>query len=641
MLAEKKTDEGKNDTILATVSGKEDDIENGHISSLDEAELFLREHGISHSQLQEMLDDPAKSRRIRRRVDLILLPLLCGTYALQFIDKQALGYSAVFDLFKDAHIDSNQYSWLASIFYFGILARHDGHPQADDTGYLFWEYPANVIAQRLPVGTVISCFVIAWGSILMITASCHNFTGMAICRFLLGCFEGMTSYAYSGSIADVLAPITPCFMMIVAMWYLRQEQPFRAGCFYCCNGIGSMLGGLITFAIGQLNRFPVWRAVFLICGGVTVLWGGILLLFLPNSILSAKRFTIEEKILLIGRGKQNQTGILNRKIKWYQIREALIDPQVWLQFLFVLLNETINGGVANFGKLIIKGLVSSPLLATALGIPQGAFQVFFILSGTYLSSRFKNIRTIIMAVYLLPTMTGACLLWQLPRTNRYGVLFGYYITGSYVTSLVLCLQMPASNTGGYTKRVTATALVFLAYSIGNIVGPHAFLAKEAPVYETGCKLILACVLGQMACTAALRVLLIRRNKRRDAEGAGGEGDADEQVLADLTDFESTTCTPAPSTKNSLATASNGQEALSYLSNPANPPPELIFMDLQMPVLDGSPATLIIRSLPPLANNPVLRATPIIALCTHGCRLEPTEAFVPGRGFDERIEKRCC
>ncbi|KAF7159660.1 hypothetical protein CNMCM5623_005040 [Aspergillus felis] len=524
MLEEKKTDEGKTDTILATVSGKEDDIENGQISSLDEAELFLREHGISHSQLQEMLDDPAKSRKIRRRVDLILLPLLCGTYTLQYIDKQALGYSAVFDLFKSAHIDSNEYSWLASIFYFG---------------FLFWEYPANLIAQRLPVGTVISCFVIAWGAILMITAACNNFIGMAICRFLLGCFE---------------APITPCFMMIVAMWYLRQEQPFRAGCFYCCNGIGSMLGGLISFAIGQLNGFPVWRAVFLICGGVTVLWGGILLLFLPNSILSAKRFTIEEKILLIGRGKQNQTGILNRSIKWYQIREALIDPQVWLAFLFVLLNETCNGGVANFGKLIIKGLVSSPLLATALGIPQGAFQVFFILSGTYLSSRFKDIRTIIMVIYLLPTVIGVCLLWQLPRTNRYGVLFGYYIVsqrplvrvygivtkqiGSYVTSLVLCLQMPSSNTGGYTKRVTATALVFLAYCVGNIVGPHAFLAKEAPVYETGCKLILACVLGEMACTVALRVLLTRRNKRRDAEGvAAQEGDADEQVLADLTDFE--------------------------------------------------------------------------------------------------------
>lgn len=58
----------------------------------------------------------------------------------------------------------------------------------------------------------------------------------------------------------------------------------------------------------------------------------------------------------------------------------------------------------------------------------------------------------------------------------------------------------------------------------------------------------------------------------------------------------------------------------------------------MRVLDGGSATLIIRTQPPFANNPVLRATPIIAVYTHGCRLEPTEAFMPGRGFDERIEK---
>lgn len=113
--------------------------------------------------------------------------------------------------------------------------------------------------------------------------------------------------------------------MIVGMWYLRQEQPFRAGCFYCCNGFGAMvffpipstpnkpppkytkLGGLITYGIGQIDSFPVWKAVFLICGGMTVICGGVLMLFLPDSILSAKRFTVEDKILLIGRGKLNQT----------------------------------------------------------------------------------------------------------------------------------------------------------------------------------------------------------------------------------------------------------------------------------------------------------------------------------------------
>ncbi|KAL5358626.1 major facilitator superfamily domain-containing protein [Aspergillus floccosus] len=440
-----------------------DDVETGQIESLDEAELFLQEHGVANTQLQEMLNDPEKSNRLRRRVDRILLPLLCGTYCLQYIDKQALSYSAVFDLFTDANISSDQYSWLASLFYFDFPS--------------FYQYPANLAA-----------------------------------------------------------PITPCFMMIVGMWYLRQEQPFRAGCFYACNGVGSMLGGLITYGIGQMDSFPVWRGVFLICGGITIIWGVILLIFLPNSILTAKRFTVEEKILLIGRGKQNQTGILNRKIKWYQIREALVDPQIWLLFLFTLLNETINGGVANFGKLIIKGLVSSPLLTTALGIPQGAFQVFFVLSGGYLSSRFKNARTIIMVIYLCPTIIGISLLWQLPRSNRYGVLFGYYILGAYVSSLVLALQMPSTNTAGYTKRVTSTAFVFLAYCIGNIIGPHAFLAEEAPIYRTGCKLILACALCQIACAIALRLLLISRNRRRDKMELPA-GEQEEQMMEDLTDFE--------------------------------------------------------------------------------------------------------
>lgn len=82
-------DEDKKDVELNIIGKGDDDIGIGDISSLDEAEIFLREHGVSHIQLQEMLDDPVRSKKIRRRIDLILLPLLCGTYTLQYIDKQA------------------------------------------------------------------------------------------------------------------------------------------------------------------------------------------------------------------------------------------------------------------------------------------------------------------------------------------------------------------------------------------------------------------------------------------------------------------------------------------------------------------------------------------------------------------------
>ena len=307
-----------------------------------------------------------------------------------------------------------------------------------------------------------------------------------------------------------------------------------------------MLGGIFSYAIGQIDSFPVWKAVFLVCGGMTVVWGVFLLFFLPDSILTAKFFTLEEKVMLVGRARMAKTGVLNKKIKLYQIREAFMDPQVWLLTLIALLNEVINGGIANFGKLIVKGIVTDPLKTTALGIPQGAFQVFWILSGTYVASRFRDCRTIVMAVWLIPTIIGTCLMWKLDREDhKIGVLFGYYIVGSFVASLVLTLQMPATNLGGYTKRITASAIVFSAYCAGNIIGPHAFLAKEAPIYPTGIKVFLACSVSQMVLAVALRILLARRNKNRDEAAAAREGqlDDEEDEAVDLTDFEVSETSP--------------------------------------------------------------------------------------------------
>ncbi|KAM0470669.1 hypothetical protein ACHAP7_009467 [Fusarium lateritium] len=490
---------------------KLDSLTPGEVVELDATETFLREHNFSNEYINELLSDTALNKKLIRKVDMILLPLLMGTYMLQYIDKNALSYAAVFDLFTDTDITSEQYSWFASIFYFAYMAA---------------EYPWLFLAQKTRMAKVVSGCVIAWGAVLLLSAAGNNFGSLATCRFFLGVFE---------------APITTCFMMIVSMWYTREQQPFRAGIFYCCNGVGAMLGGILTYGIGQINNFPVWKAVFMTCGGMTVVWGLVLLFFLPDSIMTARQFTLEERALLIGRSRLARTGVLNKNIKWNQIREAFIDPQVWLLVLFILLNEIINGGIANFGKLIIKGVVKDPLETVALGIPMGAFQVFYILSGTFLASRVKNCRTIIMAVYLIPTMVGVCLIWKLDREHhKVGVLFGYYIIGAFVCSLVLAMQMPASNLGGYTKRITASAMVFIAYCAGNVIGPHAFLGSEAPLYPSGCITILSCSVAQMFVAILLRILLARRNAQRDAAAAAVGMENEDSSLtdgADLTDFE--------------------------------------------------------------------------------------------------------
>lgn len=157
---------------------------------LDASEIFLQEHHFSDAYLAELLADGPRNTRLVRKIDLVVLPLLAGTYVLQYIDKQAMSYAAVFDLLDGTGITLDQYGWFTSIFYFA---------------YLFAEYPWMWLVQKFRMGKIVGGCVFLWGSILMITAACHNFGGLAACRFFLGVFE---------------APITTCFMLIVAMWYV-------------------------------------------------------------------------------------------------------------------------------------------------------------------------------------------------------------------------------------------------------------------------------------------------------------------------------------------------------------------------------------------------------------------------------------
>lgn len=63
--------------------------------------------------------DEETSRKVRRKIDIRILPFLCVTYALMFIDKTSLGYSSVYGIIPDNKLQGQDYSWASSIFYFG------------------------------------------------------------------------------------------------------------------------------------------------------------------------------------------------------------------------------------------------------------------------------------------------------------------------------------------------------------------------------------------------------------------------------------------------------------------------------------------------------------------------------------------
>jgi MFS family permease len=122
------------------------------------------------------------------------------------------------------------------------------------------------------------------------------------------------------------------------------------------SGLGIAGGGLLGYAIGQIKgSLPSWQYEFIIIGALCVAWGIIMFIILPDSPVSAPLLTMDQRKLAVERLRANQTGIENRNFKRYQLVEAFTDLKVLCFFLIALLQAITNGGITNFGTLIVKG----------------------------------------------------------------------------------------------------------------------------------------------------------------------------------------------------------------------------------------------------------------------------------------------
>jgi hypothetical protein len=146
-------------------------------------------------------------------------------------------------------------------------------------------------------------------------------------------------------------------------------------------------------------------------------------LLLPNSPTTFKGFSRDEKLIMIARMRRNQTGVEQNRINWDQIKEAYLDYKTWLFTLLGFFSNLPNGGISNFSTLVIKGLGFNTLHTALLGVPQGALVVIWITLGA-MTNRYlpRNSRTIVCALFMIPTIAGALGFLLAPDTAYVGRL---------------------------------------------------------------------------------------------------------------------------------------------------------------------------------------------------------------------------
>ncbi|KAH8600202.1 MFS general substrate transporter [Bisporella sp. PMI_857] len=438
----------------------------------------------------------ALAKRVIRKIDLRILMVMFVTYNFNFMDKTILSSAAVFGLTEDNHLEGRDYSWVSSMFYFG---------------YLFWEYPTTILIQRLPIGKYLSIVTIFWGAVVACTAACTSFGGLVTVRFLLGVAE---------------ATISPACVYITSIWYTRDEIPGRTGFWFAGNSFGGFLSSLLAYGIGQITHpLHPWQWMFIIFGVATSVWGAIMLFILPDSINGARFLNEEEKqyaedrVVLGGTGRVDPT---NSQWKLEQVWECLLDPKTWLFATIAILTQIPNGGTGSFGNLALKSFGFTSLETTLVTLPASVIAFSTIVSTGWLASRYRNITTFLIIAVVIPPVVGSALIFSVKVK---GVrLFAYYCLQTGPGAMPLFLGLVSANYKGVTKKMTVTAIVFVTYCAGNIIGPQTFISSEKNHgYPTAFKSILCCYGIVMVLSMTLRLYLTFINKRRDRTEGGIDG----------------------------------------------------------------------------------------------------------------------
>jgi len=341
------------------------------------------------------------------------------------------------------------------------------------------------------------------------------------------------------------------------MWYKKEEQGRRVSWFYVCNSITSIVGGLIAYGVSSLHsKFASLRVFYIAIGAATMAAGVLVMLFLLDSPIKARRFTDAEKVAVLLRIKSNQSGTQNSHFKKNQVWEAFTDGRVWVVAVCVMLGSIPNGGLSNFSSILLTTFGYTSRQSLILGVPTGVVGIFFVLLSGWLSDRWRD-RSTVMLICIIPTIIGAAMMIGLdpgghPK-NKPALLAASFLSGSFGASFMLLLAWSSSNVAGHSKKITVNAIILIAFCLGNIIGgmssllalgcialtqlalAQTFRQTQAPGYISGKISIVACLSALCFVVVGLEFWNDYLNKQNVKKMAGMSKE-EQQLLRDKMAF---------------------------------------------------------------------------------------------------------
>ena len=170
-----------------------------------------------------------------------------------------------------------------------------------------------------------------------------------------------------------------------------------------------------------------------------------------------------------------------------------------------------------------------------VGLPSGALQIITIWAAALGMRYTRDKRWLFGIILSCVPLVGSILLLSLPASGAWGIVVSTWLAACSSSLVVVSLSLAASNVKGNTKKSTVSAVFFVAYCVGCIVGPQLWQAEDAPRYVKGCISSIVSWVLLIVTYSTYYMVLKRENTRRDrlAQVEGDELTAKQEEQAQI------------------------------------------------------------------------------------------------------------
>ncbi|KAF2738969.1 MFS general substrate transporter [Polyplosphaeria fusca] len=435
--------------------------------------------------------DAETERRLLRKLDLRLIPMICWIYLMNFMDRVNIGNARLYGLESELGMSGDQYQLAVSILF---------------VTYCLFETPSNLIIKRLQPARYLAGLVFCWGLVATFSAFVNSFAALIACRLLLGTFE---------------AGLFPGILLYQTMFYNKRQISLRNAYFYATSAASGAIGGLVAYGIGAMDNdgagtagWRAWRWIILINGVPTVLTAFIVPWILPNSPETASFLSEEDRRNLVLM-RESEIGMTKsaQELHKSDVMDGVRDWKIYAWSIAQFCGHSVLYSFSVFLPTIIDQMGQwSTAQVQALTVPVYAAGAITYISCALLSDKIQK-RGIFCFAGGVTMILGYCLLIAHQSV-------GMSFAGCFLVAIGLWTSTGTSmawinvNNPRYGKRAYAGGMLITIGNSAGVASPFLFQDKYKSAYRPGYGATIGMLLLALAIHITLWLWLRRANQRK-------------------------------------------------------------------------------------------------------------------------------